>query len=538
MRNVNVGVLGHVDSGKTSVVEALSSRLSTAALDKHPSSKERGITIDLGFSCIDYETSDGSTKMVTLVDCPGHASLLRTIICGARIIDLILLVIDVTKGVQTQTAECIVLAEILSRTTAIVVLNKVDLVSANDADTMEKRVRKTLKTTSLEVVAVLRTAAKPKKEFTDTGIDSLREAILQQRERTLLRYNDIKPEVQPLNDTKTVVAIDHHFQIKGKGTILTGTILKGALQVNSELELPIVGKGFTRKVRSIQSFHKSVERATRGDRIGIAVDTTKDLQTERFYAVSPPGLSVYAKAVLGNIASVTYYSGTIKSQERFHLHIGHDVVPVQVHLYSLAEQELDGGQITDFKAREFMSEIDLSDCDKNRKYFAVFEFETAARALCDIADAIAIGSKLDQDIKLKRCRIAFRSEIVCALDDEWRKTFVAYRWKSKEGTVDRVVNEKEFICRALFNKDSNIEQFIGMRVRVYNSKCENDESVSFTAKIAGKFGGSGKVRLLLEDKTHSKLCDRHVGWTVLLTYKKYHEAIKGVKKFSQSWPID
>ena len=106
--NVNVGVLGHVDCGKTSLVEALSTVLSTCALDKHPQSKARGITLDLGFSCLAVDlpqaryddldglvarpSSDGGGEGVrvqlTLVDCPGHASLIRTIIGATQIIDV------------------------------------------------------------------------------------------------------------------------------------------------------------------------------------------------------------------------------------------------------------------------------------------------------------------------------------------------------------------------------------------------------------------------------------------------------------------
>ena len=136
VRNVNVGVLGHVDSGKTILVAALSDpqKLSTAALDKNPQSAQRGITLDLGFSAFAVplpahlaapSAAAGSAELqFTLVDCPGHASLIRTIIGGAQIIDLMVLVIDVTKGIQTQTAECLVVGEILTQH-LVVALNKV-----------------------------------------------------------------------------------------------------------------------------------------------------------------------------------------------------------------------------------------------------------------------------------------------------------------------------------------------------------------------------------------------------------------------------
>ena len=108
-------------SGKTSLAKALSTTASTAAFDKNPQSKERGITLDLGFSSFQVDSPDHikdkyEKTQYTLVDCPGHASLIRTIIGGAQIIDLMILVVDIIKGVQTQTAECLVIGEITCST--------------------------------------------------------------------------------------------------------------------------------------------------------------------------------------------------------------------------------------------------------------------------------------------------------------------------------------------------------------------------------------------------------------------------------------
>lgn len=133
--NINVGLLGHIDCGKTSLARTLSSKLSTACFDKHPQSQERGITLDLGFSAFLISPPDHLVTIypsleqlqVTLVDCPGHASLIKTIISGSQIIDLMLLVIDVTKGLQTQTGECLIIGEITCQQ-IIVILNKVDLI--------------------------------------------------------------------------------------------------------------------------------------------------------------------------------------------------------------------------------------------------------------------------------------------------------------------------------------------------------------------------------------------------------------------------
>ena len=168
--NVNIGVVGHVDSGKTSLVRALSTLVSTAALDKNPQSQARGITLDLGFSsfvvpCPARLGGEGAGQLqFTLVDCPGHASLIRTIIGGAQIIDMMLLVVDVVKGIQTQTAECLVVGEICTEK-MVVVLNKVDLLpeASREAGIAKAtaRVRKALAATRFAAAPILALAAAP-----------------------------------------------------------------------------------------------------------------------------------------------------------------------------------------------------------------------------------------------------------------------------------------------------------------------------------------------------------------------------------------
>jgi len=138
-------------SGKTTLARSLSTIASTAAFDKNPQSKERGITLDLGFSSFQVESppqiKDEFEKVqYTLVDCPGHASLIRTIIGGAQIIDLMILVVDIVKGMQTQTAECMVIGEITC-SHMMVVLNKVDLLSSSKKEAAIQKMTKKMKLT-------------------------------------------------------------------------------------------------------------------------------------------------------------------------------------------------------------------------------------------------------------------------------------------------------------------------------------------------------------------------------------------------------
>ncbi|KAL4670385.1 hypothetical protein H8957_010575 [Semnopithecus entellus] len=253
--NVNVGVLGHIDSGKTALARALSTTASTAAFDKQPQSRERGITLDLGFSCFsvplparlrsslpefqaapEAEPEPGEPLLqVTLVDCPGHASLIRTIIGGAQIIDLMMLVIDVTKGMQTQSAECLVIGQIACQK-LVVVLNKIDLLAEGKrqaaVDKMTKKMQKTLENTKFRGAPIIPVAAKPGgPEAPETeapqGIPELIELLTSQISI-------------PMRDPSGpfLMSVDHCFSIRGQGTVMTGTILSGSISLGDSVEIP------------------------------------------------------------------------------------------------------------------------------------------------------------------------------------------------------------------------------------------------------------------------------------------------------------
>jgi selenocysteine-specific elongation factor len=224
--NINIGVLGHVNSGKTSLVRALSKTLSTACLDKNPQSKERGMTLDLGFSSFATQAPPVLFKHLcdkiqfTLVDCPGHASLIKTIINGAQIIDRMLLVVDVTKGIQMQTAECLVLGEILTND-LLIVLNKIDLLMPLETRSeqiaqAEVSLRKALSNTPFAQAPMIPIAA-----FVDGG-DSLPAVGTVQTHNLLdlvkaIRDTTVPPIRNQVDNFPLLFAVDHCFPIKGMG---------------------------------------------------------------------------------------------------------------------------------------------------------------------------------------------------------------------------------------------------------------------------------------------------------------------------------
>lgn len=375
--NINVGILGHVDSGKTTLVKALSTSLSTAALDKNPQSQARGITLDLGFSAFTLPIPEHLVSLgydllqFTLVDCPGHASLIRTIIGGAQIIDMILLVIDANKGIQTQTAECIVIGEITTDN-MIVVLNKVDMIPENEReqklDKVTKRIRKvfsatkfanvpivaaaaaiggekiasisalsTPKTTALNSATTATTTAStatgtkdkiysPAGTFANTasyGVDKLIDMIHHSIVSPIRHY-----------DHPFYYAIDHCFAIRGHGTVVTGTVLSGTVKVNQIIELPELQK--QKKIKSMQMFHKKVNIAYQGDRVGICFADLDPKSIERGIAAAPGSVPLL-HSVICLVKKVRFFKFSCRSEAKFHITVGHTTVLATVAFFGAAE---------------------------------------------------------------------------------------------------------------------------------------------------------------------------------------------------------
>lgn len=379
--NINVGVMGHVDSGKTSLVRALSTVLSTAALDKHPQSKSRGITLDLGFSSFTVaappqivSATGRDAVQFTLVDCPGHATLIKTIIGGAQIIDMMVLVVDVVKGVQTQTAECLVIGEVTTDN-MIVVLNKVDMLDALASPTAltlgsdtasgdaaahkkklkqpkggtaadllasaERKVRSVLKSTRFADAPIIALSAAPggsgKGGAGGEGGDGRAAAAAASADVSgLVKLLRERVKVPKRNTSGPLfMAVDHCFNIKGQGTVMTGTVLRGALRVGDEVMLPELGE--SRKVWSMQMFRRDVKRIEQGDRAGISVRAPWSSKVERAVLVTP-GTAVTVQVAIALVRRIKHFRGEMRSgPSRFHLTVGHSTVMASAVFFGARE---------------------------------------------------------------------------------------------------------------------------------------------------------------------------------------------------------
>ncbi|KAL5104594.1 Selenocysteine-specific elongation factor [Taenia crassiceps] len=505
--NVNVGVLGHVDSGKTTLSKALSTVASTAAFDKNPQSQKRGITLDLGFSSFKVENSIPphlaplDAIQFTLVDCPGHASLIRTIICGTHIIDLMLLVVDINKGFQTQTAECLVIGE-LTCDALVVVLNKIDLIPPEQRDEkvakMKSRVSKTLQSTKFKDAPTVAISAIQNIEAPTGGeMEELVSALL-------ASTPDPREKRSNLATLPFLFAVDHCFSKSGQGTVLTGTVLRGRIRVGETVEIP--REKLIKKIKSIQIFRNPIEEIGPGDRAGICVTQLDPGVMERGYLAAPGSLSTCQACLLTEVAQIAYYKGAVRSKQRFHVSIGQDTALARI----ICLRRVKG---TKAEAEEFEYVEALRDeGGVGEAKEMVLEFD--APVVAPMA-GVVIGSRLDTDLLSSNCRLAFHGTIsrFFASSQECRASLSVYRHKQRRGEVERVVDPRHCIVRGLFKSETDWNLFTGLAVTVTlpPSSTEGDNTNSIPAVIEGSFGRTGKCRIRLSADLPDALVKRFSG---------------------------
>lgn len=411
-----------------------------------------------------------------------------------------ILVVDAQKGIQTQTAECLVIGDLLQKK-LLVVINKIDALAVEERESKLKKLRsrlmKTLASMSFgDQVPIYCVSA-----LEGTNIDELRAGLCnayfvpqRELEEPLLMY------------------VDHCFAIKGQGTICTGTLLQGCVAVNDNVELPQLGE--RRKVKSIQMFRKQVEQAAAGDRIGLGVTQLNTKLMERGIIAQPGYLkSVYAVCI--QLQPIPYYKQIIRSRSKLHIGVGHVTVMANVILFRAgdASKPFHNDQLC-----EYVEEL-LPAESADSSIFALLQFETPV--LTTLGTKL-IASKLDMDAHSNSCRLAFWGRIVWQTQNvNYEKELLPqlgiFKRKEKQGNVHRVVNVNEIIVQNLFKKETNRDLYVGKQVQL---------STGETGYIERTFGQTAKVCIVfpngLAKETLEKLkSERAREILVLLHYKKY-----------------
>ena len=304
---VHVGLTGHIDHGKTELAKALSERVSTAGLDKHPQAQERGITIDLGFSMFTL-----GEYLVTLVDAPGHSDLIRSVVAGANIIDAAILTVAADEGPKVQTGEHLIVLESLGIDLLLVAITKTDLANEQQISAVEVKMQNLLKDLYFKEVIYSRVSA-----FENTGITELKESL----------HRLLRPTKRIVNGA-FLMPIDHAFSIKGHGTVVTGTILRGQLQINDEVELmPQRQRG---KIRSIQTFSQERAHAQAGDRVGLNIPEFNHHEIYRGDCLCESHSLQKATNVLVSVKKNSLYSGRITKRMTLSTMIGMPEITAQI----------------------------------------------------------------------------------------------------------------------------------------------------------------------------------------------------------------
>lgn len=286
--HVNIGTIGHVDHGKTTLTAAITTTLSKKGLaeakkfeeiDNAPEEKARGVTINV--THVEYETEK---RHYAHIDAPGHADYIKNMITGAAQMDGAILVVAATDGPMPQTREHILLAKQVNVPRLVVALNKVDAVDDPELlDLVEMEIRELLKKYEFpgDEIPIVRVSALKALEGDAKAQESIMELMAKVDEYIPLPVRDLdKPFLMPVEDV---------FSIKGRGTVATGRIERGKIKVGEEIE--IIGLKDTKKsvVTGVEMFRKTLDEGQAGDNVGILLRGVEKDDVERGQVLAKPG---------------------------------------------------------------------------------------------------------------------------------------------------------------------------------------------------------------------------------------------------------
>jgi selenocysteine-specific elongation factor len=404
LKSVIVGTAGHIDHGKSALIEALTG----THPDRLEEEKRRGITIDLGFAFLEEEG-----VRFGFVDVPGHERFVKNMLAGTSGIDLVLLVVAADEGIKPQTREHFDICGLLGVKRGVIALTKSDLVDPDTLELTRLEIEEFLKGSFLEGAPILAVSAKSK-----DGLPALRQALWK--------------TAQEVTDKQTGryfrLPIDRSFAVKGFGTVVTGTLISGRVATGEEVEL--LPERRLLRVRGVQTGGKAVERAGAGQRTAVNLAGIEHTAVQRGMVIATPGRFAKTRRVdarlhllktatrLKQRAQVHFHSGTAETIAEIRLHEGVELLPGESALVQLRLSEdivvthgdrfivrqfspvitIGGGEVLDPLARR-PSRKDLG----RNKFLKVLENGSRERILTAMVERNILGVAMEEVVFRTGC---------------------------------------------------------------------------------------------------------------------------------------
>jgi len=325
MKSVIVGTAGHIDHGKSALVEALTG----THPDRLAEEKRRGITIDLGFAFLEE-----NGVRFGLVDVPGHERFVSNMLAGAAGIDVLLLVIAADESIKPQTREHFDICRLLGVKRGVVALTKSDLVDSETAELVRMEAEEFLRGSFLEKAPIVPVSAK-----TGAGLAELKKAL-----RDAAANSSAKDEARYFR-----LPIDRAFAMKGFGSVVTGTLISGSVAPGDEVELFPGGERL--RVRGVQSGGKSVERATPGQRTAVNLAGIEHTALKRGMALASPGKFRKTRRIDVRLELLSS-ARKLKQGSRVHFHAGTAETIAEVFFHGQKELPPGGSALANLKLQD------------------------------------------------------------------------------------------------------------------------------------------------------------------------------------------
>lgn len=303
MKQVVIGLAGHIDHGKTALVKALTG-VNTDSLTEE---QKRGMTIDIGFAFLD--------ENITLIDVPGHEKFVKNMMAGVSGVDVALLVIAADDGVMPQTKEHFEILNLLNIPVGVIAINKIDLADEDWLDLVELDISELVQGSFMENAPILKVSAE-----TGDGVEELKAILL-----------DICTSVPEKEDRGIFrLHVDRVFSMRGYGTVVTGTVNSGSLKAGDTVEI-LPGEIKT-KVRGLQSHGHDVQMVKTGDRAAINLQGVEKKQIARGSQIAEPGYIQSIKEVGVKLQLLSSSRKPIVQNQRIRIHLGTQEVMARVAL--------------------------------------------------------------------------------------------------------------------------------------------------------------------------------------------------------------